>query len=106
MSHNKHSVTPSYPHSIILEKIRKGVVNINSDVLKDAFQDFGWAREDILRTIRKLKNCNCYKTVPFRWDPNIMVDYYREEIDNKPVYTHFYVDSNGMLVIDSFHTIQ
>jgi hypothetical protein len=104
LSKGSSKSAPTYPLKDVVAKIRQGDVKIRADAIKDAFRDFGWGINDILQAIRKLKPKHFIKTTPSLYVPDIMIDSYRATIDKEQVYTHFYIDSTGYLVINSFHS--
>ena len=85
--------------------IQTGAVNIESNALKSARDDFGWGYQSICDALLKIPvNC-CYKSETRYDNPEIWVDYYRaENIMGENIYTHFYIE-NENLIIDSFKAL-
>lgn len=93
----------SYNLADVRRKIFEGLVKINRDAATDAFQIFGWKEKDIIAVYRKLKPVHFYKTDESRFKPGIMIDIYKADINGEHIYTHFYVNQDGLLIINSFH---
>ena len=91
----------------IRKKIDDGDYFINHDVTRSAFQDFGWGAPEIKGALRKLKDEHHIQTAPYRNRrsqiiPGVMVGYYEGHINGEDIYTHFYVDRSGKLIVNSF----
>jgi len=93
-----------------LQDVRKHIVEgkvlIRSNATRDALNDFGWGTNDILDALKKLKLKHYHKTEPYRSNPTVKVDYYKaRNLKGENVYTHFYINENDELVINSFKEI-
>jgi len=78
-------------------------VIVNPDAVLDALKDFGWKSDDILRAIQKLRPQDFLKTDPSLMVPGRFLDFYQATMEDEKFYTHFYVDVEGRLIINSFH---
>lgn len=92
-----------YPLSEVVQKIDGGEVVINSNALQDAFDDFGWRYDNILKAYKMLRPRHYYKTDYSVTRPGFVLDFYKAHIMGEDIYTHFYIDDgNRKLVINSF----
>ena len=80
-----------------------GAVVIRPDAALDALSQFGWEGDDVLRAIGRLRRQDFVKTDPSQKVPGRLLDFYRASMEGEKFYTHFYVDSQGRLIINSFH---
>ena len=95
-----------YSKKQIRNLIRIGNVQITEQARMSAQDDFGWDIDDICKAILALPIKSCYKSETRYGNPKIWVDYYRDyDLKGENVYTHFYIDSNN-LIIDSFKEIE
>ena len=94
-----------YSKRQIRNLILTGNVKITEQARMSAQDNFGWDFDDICNAISALPIKACYKSEPRFNNPRIWVDYYRAYgLKGENVYTHFYVDSDN-LIIDSFKDI-
>jgi hypothetical protein len=94
-----------YSKKQIRNLILIGNVQITEQARMSAQNDFGWDFDDICNAILALPITSCYKSETRFGNPQIWVDYYRAyDLKGENVYTHFYVDSDN-LIIDSFKEI-
>ena len=98
----RRPATSYYSLTDVVDRIDKGNLVINSDAERDAFQLFGWGLSDIEAAYRKLQPKHFYKTDLSRVKPGVYLDVYKAKIHGERIYTHFYIDHNGILVINSF----
>lgn len=104
---------PSYPLKIVKELIRNNNFFINTNAQENAWNDFGWRADDIKKCLLKLnskyysrnreKN-HFHKTEVHSRISGVMMDYYKAKniMENFSVYTHFYINPSGILIISSF----
>lgn len=105
---NNTAIPPqsSYDLAKVRSKIAGRQVLIKSDVLKDAWRDFGWGYSEILASYIKLKPKHFYKTEKSIYLPDVLLDFYKARINGEDIYTHFYIDkTENRLVINSFHKL-
>lgn len=92
-----------YRLSEVIQKIdSSGDLLIRENAEIDAFHDFGWEIEDIKKAYRLLKRSHFIKTEHSIKRPGFVLDCYKGLIMGENIYTHFYIDDNGKLVINSF----
>lgn len=91
-----------YSKKRIIELISQDKVFISEAVRSSAADDFGWGYVDICSALKALQIKDCYKAETRHQEPEIWVDYYRSYVKGEHVYTHFYVNKDGLLVVDSF----
>lgn len=91
-----------YPLSEVRRKIVQGDYFIQSNALDYASNDFGWTGDDIVEAYKKFQPKNFYKSMPSLAKPGHVLDVYRARINGEYVYTHFYIDSDCRLIINSF----
>jgi len=97
---------PYYPLSKVKSLVKNDNVQINPNARDLADQDFGWDTNDILDAISKLRLKDFYKTESSRMVSGVMVDTYKAYgLKGENVYTHYYVNSQNTLVINSFKEI-
>ncbi|MBF0378509.1 MAG: type II toxin-antitoxin system MqsR family toxin [Desulfamplus sp.] len=90
-----------YSKKQIRNLILQNNVQITEQARSTAQECFGWDIDDICSAILELPIKYCYKSETRFDNPQIWVDYYRAyDLKGENVYTHFYVDSNN-LIIDS-----
>lgn len=95
-----------YKLSEVIQKINGGKFLVRPDVIRDAFQIFGWEIADIKKTYKKLKPKHFYKTDNLNSKPGVSVDIYKAHLFGEDIYTHFYIDeTTNLLIINSFHEI-
>jgi hypothetical protein len=95
--------TTRYNLGNIRQLIDQGKVNIRPNALRSAFDDFGWGIDDIKNAIKKLQPKHYYKPEAHRDNTDITLNYYKARgINNEDIYTHFYIDPDGILIISSF----
>lgn len=101
----RRGVAPSSFYSLtdVVQKIDDGHVFIRSNAQTDALRQFGWELPDIEDAYRRLKPSHFLKTAPSIYKPGVYLDFYEATIDGERIYTHFYIDHDGLLVINSFH---
>ena len=93
---------PYYPLTEVCQKIDSGKFLINDNAKQTAEQDFSWKHDDVKRAYKLLKRKHFIKTEYSEARPGFVIDCYRGHIRGEDVYTHFYIDDNGKLVINSF----
>lgn len=94
-----------YSKKQIRNLILQNNVQITEQARSTAQESFGWDIDDICSAILELPIKNCYKSETRFDNPQIWVDYYRAyDLKGENVYTHFYVDSNN-LIIDSLKEV-
>jgi len=91
-----------YSLSQVVQRINAGHVLIRSNAARDAFQLFGWGSSDIFDAYRRLQPKHFYKTDISKAKPGVYLDFYKATINGERVYTHFYVNSEAFVVINSF----
>lgn len=95
-----------YNLSEVIQKINGGQFLVRPDVIRDAFQLFGWGISDIKIVYKKLKPKHFQKSDNLRSKPGYVIDVYKIHIFGENIYTHFYIDSTtNRLIINSFHGI-
>ncbi len=105
---------PSNPLSTIKAKIKNNEIQINSNAVQKALDDFNWDSNDVKKCLLKLndrvhsddpnKN-HFYKAEKHSKKPNTMMDYYKAKkiMKGEDVYTHFYIHPDSKkVVISSF----
>lgn len=93
---------PYYSKKQIINCIENRKIQLEPDARQRAKDDFGWKLDDIKKALKKLSPNNCYKSEQRFENPGIWVDYYRADVMGEQIYTHFYIDETGQLIIDSF----
>lgn len=100
----KLSYTRSYYRlTEIIQKINSGQVLIKKNAIDDAYKQFGWGLSDIKNAYRILKPKHFHKTDISKYITGVAVDAYKVTVNGERIYTHFYVNKSGFLVINSFH---
>lgn len=100
----RRSYTKShYSLSEVIQKINSGQVIINQNAQEDAYRLFGWELPDIKDAYRKLQPKHFLKTDVSRYVPRVAIDFYKAKINGEYIYTHFYINNESFLVINSFH---
>jgi len=95
--------TPHYSLKSIYKLINEGSYLIRINAKISASEDFGWNTEDIIDAIKKLKACNFVRTNCHHRYPETMIDHYiASELNGEDIYTHFYVNRENILIINSF----
>jgi hypothetical protein len=92
-----------YDLSVIKDKIAKSQVTINTNARDSAYNDFNWDTADILDVYNKLKPRHFFNSNQSYLKLLVWVDAYKIHVNEEDVYTHFYVNDEGFLVINSFH---
>ncbi len=100
---NRNQPKSYYELSEVKAKIAAGNVLVRPDVVRDALVDFGWGIDDILDVYRKLRPGHFLIADNSRTKFFIVIDSYKARINGEEIYTHFYIDDDGRLVINSFH---
>ena len=95
--------SPHYSLANVVHKINNGQVLIRPNAIRDAFQLFGWTFSDIKAAYRKLQPRHFHKTDVSKVKPGVYLDFYKATINGEDIYTHFYIDDQSKLVINSFH---
>lgn len=98
----RRAATSYYSLTDVVDRIDKGNLVINRDAERDAFQLFGWGLSDIETAYRELQPKHFYKTDPSELKPGVYLDIYKATIHGERIYTHFYIDHQETLVINSF----
>jgi hypothetical protein len=94
--------TSQYDLATIRTLIDEEKVLIRPNAERSAFDDFGWGIDDVKGAITKLKPKHFHKTADHNKIPGIVLDFYKARgIKNENIYTHFYIDSKGFLIISS-----
>lgn len=97
---------PEYPLPEVRKLIEQGRVRIRQNARNDAFNDFGWDTNEILEALKKLKEEHFHKRdVSTRNKWNVYDFYKAYGLCGENVYTHFYIDQDGNLVINSLKKI-
>jgi len=101
----KQRVAPKSYYSLteVVQKINEGHVIIKSNAARDAFQLFGWGLSDIFDAYRKLQPRHFHKTDASRAKSGVYLDIYEATINGERIYTHFYINDQSILVINSLH---
>jgi hypothetical protein len=86
----------------VVDRIDTGNVLVNNDVIRDADQLFGWGILEIEDAYRKLQSKHFYKSESSRVKPGVFLDVYKGKINGERIYTHFYIDEQNLLIINSF----
>jgi hypothetical protein len=95
--------TAHYDLSYIRQLIDEQKVLIRQNAEDSALDNFGWGIDDIKAAIKKLKPKHYHKSEDHRERPGTILDYYKAHgIKTEDIYTHFYIDSDGFLIISSF----
>jgi len=94
---------PSYPLAVVKSKIKDGKVRINENARKCALRDFQWGTDEIIQAIGHLTTKDFLKSDPSLYVANTMLDFYSATILGELVFTHFYINQDGDLVINSCH---
>jgi len=104
MAKRKRRVAPRSYYSLteVVQKINNGQVLIRSNAVRDAFQLFGWRLSDIEGAYRKLQPKHFYKTSVSKAKARVYLDFYKAAINGERIYTHFYINDESTLVINSF----
>jgi isocitrate dehydrogenase len=106
MQKRKNSQQSAYALAEVRSKIAGRQVLIRSDVLKEAWRDFGWGYSEILDAYTKLKPKDFYKTEKSLFVTDVSLDFYKARINGEDIYTHFYIaKTENKLVINSFHKL-
>ena len=96
------ALVPAYDLKHVKALIRDGNVKFVGRVQQTAQDHFGWTTTEMVRFYLALKPSHFYKRVRAeraeRWDTD-WLDVYCAEMFGHRVYTHFFVDDNGSLVI-------
>lgn len=92
-----------YPLGEVVKRINSGQIIINPDVSRDAFQLFGWTTYHIKDAYRKLQPKHFHGTSASKLIPGAYLDSYKATINGERIYTHFYINREGKLVINSLH---
>lgn len=92
-----------YPLGEVVRRINNGQLIINPDVLRDAFQLFGWTVPDIKDAYRKLQPRHFCGTAESKLIPGVYLDSYKATINGERIYTHFYINRESKVVINSLH---
>jgi len=105
MSRRKQRVVASSYYSLneVVQKINNGHVLIKPNAVRDAFQLFGWGISDIKVAYMKLKPRHFHKTDVSKVKAGVYLDFYKATINGERIYTHFYINNESILVINSFH---
>jgi len=105
MARRKRRVAPTSYYSLteVVQKINNGQVLIKPNALRDAFQLFGWGLSDIKGAYRRLQPRHFYKTDVSKAKAGVYLDFYKATINGERIYTHFYINDESVLVINSFH---
>ncbi|NQV36949.1 MAG: type II toxin-antitoxin system MqsR family toxin [Candidatus Marinimicrobia bacterium] len=107
---SKIYATPKWPLVKIRECINRNKYEISDKATICAILHFSWTDNEILRAIKALKKVHFYKSEPHRDIDmqifGIRVDYYKAiNLYGRNIYTHFHIDNNGILQIESFKEI-
>jgi len=93
------ALVPAYDLAEVKRLIREGKVRVVGQALRTAQDDFGWTTDEIVRFYLALKPSHFYKREYAEfWDVD-WLDVYRAEMFGCEVYTHFFVNDRGELVI-------
>jgi hypothetical protein len=79
--------------------IRDGRYRVAGKALRNAQDDFGWSRKEIVRFFLALKQSHFYKREYAVNCDTDWLDMYKAEMYGQQVYTHFYINDAGQLVI-------
>jgi len=91
--------TPAYDLNVVKRLIKAGDYQVTGSTLKTALQDFGWGNTEINQFFLSLKHSHFAKRVyAEKWDVD-WLDVYRAEMYGCAVYTHFFINNQGQLVI-------
>ena len=94
---------PHYALADVKALIASGSVDIWSNALTSADQDFGWDSADILNALAKLNEGDFYKRDVSPKNRFLVMDFYKATVMNERIYTHFYIDDKlERLVVQSF----
>jgi hypothetical protein len=97
---------PAYPLPEVRKLIGQGRVKIRPNARTDAFNDFGWDTTDILEALKTLQERHFHKRdVSTRNTWNVYDFYKAYGLSGENVYTHFYIDQDDYLVVNSFKKI-
>jgi len=91
-----------YSLTNVVQKINSGHVIIRSNAIRDAYQLFGWGVSDIKGAYKKLKPRHFQKTDESKVKSGVYLDFYKATINGEKIYTHFYINEQSTLVINSF----
>lgn len=93
------SLIPAYDLKEVKRLVREDHLDMRGESLRTARQDFDWGPEDVKRFLLGLRGLHFCKRAPAEhWDTD-WLDVYRAEMFGHKVYTHFFVDDQGELVI-------
>jgi hypothetical protein len=92
-------LTAAYDLREVKRLVRAGKYKIVGKVVETAARDFGWDVPEVVRFYLALRASHFCKRAPAEhWDTD-WLDVYRAEMFGHKVYTHFFVDDQGELVI-------
>ena len=95
--------TAQYDLGDIRNLINQGKVYIRPNAERSSFNDFGWGIDEIKDAMKKLKSKHFYKSADHDRRAGTVLDYYKARgIKTEDIYTHFYIDDSGFLIISSF----
>ena len=95
--------TAQYDLGTIRNLIDQGNVRIRRNAEMSALNDFGWGIDDIKNAIKKLQSRHFCKSADHHNRAGTVLDYYKARgIKTEDIYTHFYIDDSGFLIISSF----
>jgi hypothetical protein len=105
MARKKRKVATKSYYSLTeaVQKINNGQVLIRPNAVRDAFQLFGWGVSDIKDAYRRLRPRHFHKTDESKVKAGVYLDFYKATINGERIYTHFYINNESILVINSFH---
>jgi len=95
-----------YDLRVVKEKIKKNEIKINRNAAISAQEDFKWKSEDIKKVYLKLKPIHFDITDQNTTNHLYMDTYKIRNIDGEDVYTHFYINQSGTLIISSFKKLK
>ena len=95
--------TCSYNLRIVKNLVAQGRVQINQNALEHAYNDFGWGEKQILDVFKRLQQKHFSTSKPSEKISFCWLDYYKGNFDGEEVFTHFYINDENILVINSFH---
>ncbi len=99
---NKTRNKPYYSLNKVKNAVKKREYNIDPEAQDNAYDDFGWATEDIERAFLKLQVKHFASSKKHFSDPDIWVDHYRAKgLMGENVYMHFHFEEE-ILIIQSF----
>lgn len=95
-----------YDLNIVKEKVKRNEIQINKNAALSAQEDFKWESEDIKRVYLKLRSIHFDITDQNKNNHLYMDTYKIRNVDGEDVYTHFYINVFGTLIISSFKRLK